>query len=154
MTPPDLDVDIVHARLRMMRELLDDLAGAGDLTANRLEADRMTRHAVERILTQLVELAVAVNGHVAAALLGRGPSDYRESFQLVAEAGVLPHELAARLAPSAGLRNLLVHEYAKIDLARIAESAAEAIEGYREYIRVIAEALSEQAGGPRAVPPG
>ena len=65
----------------------------------------MTRHAVERILTQLVDLAVSVNGHVAAARLGRGPATYPESFRLAAEAGLLDAQLADQLAPSSGLRN-------------------------------------------------
>ncbi len=30
MTPPELDVDLVHARLRLMRELLDDLRSVGE----------------------------------------------------------------------------------------------------------------------------
>lgn len=33
MTPPELDVDLVHARLRLMRELLDDLRSVGDLSS-------------------------------------------------------------------------------------------------------------------------
>lgn len=146
MTPPELDVDLVHARLRLMRELLDDLQSVGDITHQRLEDDRMLRHALERIITQLVDTAVAVNGHAAAALLGRGPGDYYESFALAAEAGVLSADLAAELAPSAGLRNVLVHEYATVDLAKVAESIPEAADGFRRYIRGVAEALREQTG--------
>lgn len=146
MTPPELDVDLVHARLRLMRELLDDLRGVGDVSGERLENDRMLRHALERIITQLVDTAVAVNGHVAAGLLGRGPGDYYESFGLAAEAGVLPDDLAAELAPSTGLRNVLVHEYATVDLSRVAESVSRAVEGFGRYIRAVADALREQAG--------
>lgn len=142
MTPPDLDVDVIHAKLATMRALLDDLAGAGEVSAERLEEDRILRHAVERILTQLVDLAVAINGHVAAARLGRGPSDYRESFALAAEAGFVPEPLATRLAPSTGLRNVLVHEYTAIDLERVAESVPLALEGYREYVAAVARALT------------
>lgn len=72
MTPPGLDGAMLQAKLRAMRELLDDLDGAGDLDADVLQADRMLRHGVERILTQLVELAAGVNGHLAVTQLGRG----------------------------------------------------------------------------------
>lgn len=143
MTPPDLDRDVVHAKLRLSRELLDDLASAGEVTPPRLEGDRMMRHAVKRILTQLVYLAVAVNGHVAAAVLGRGPADYRESFHLAADAGVVPKDLAVRLASSTGLRNIRVHEYATIDLAKVAASVQTALDDYGEYVRSVARALGE-----------
>lgn len=144
MTPRELDADVVHARLRLMRELLDDLEEVGEVTADLLERERLTRRAVERILGQLVDLAVSVNGHVAAALLDRGPSDYRNSFRLAAEAGVIPEELARDLAPSAGLRNVLIHEYTAIDLDRVARSVPAARDGYRRYVSEVARFLSER----------
>ena len=141
MTPPAVDAALVHAKLRSMRELLDDLDAAGPVDAARLTDDRMLRHAVERILTQLVELAAAVNGHLAVGRLGRAASTYRESFALAAEAGAVPTDLAERLAPSAGLRNVLVHEYALVDLALVARGIELARTDYRTYVREVARSL-------------
>lgn len=83
MSPRDLDAGIVLARLTSIRELLHDLRLAGEVSKADLQRDRRLRHAVERILTQLVELAVSVNSHVAATALGKAPGDYRESFELL-----------------------------------------------------------------------
>ena len=141
MTPPSVDAALVHAKLRAMRELLDDLDAVGPVDAARLTADRMLRHAVERILTQLVELAVGVNGHIAVGRLGRGAGTYRESFALAAGAGALPVGLAQRLAPSAGLGNVLVHEYAQVDLALVARGVELARRDYRTYVREVARSL-------------
>ncbi len=141
MTPPSVDAALVHAKLTAMRELLDDLDTVGPVDAARLTADRMLRHAVERILTQLVELAVGVNGHVAVGRLGRGATTYRESFTLAARAGAVPEDLAQRLAPSAGLRNVLVHEYAQVDLALVAWGVELARRDYRTFVREVARSL-------------
>ena len=141
MTPPAVDAALVHAKLLTMRELLDDLDAAGPVDAGRLTDDRMLRHAVERILTQLVELAAAVNGHLAVGRLGRGAATYRESFRLAAQAGAVPHDLAERLALSAGLRNVLVHEYAQVDLALVARGVDLARTDYRAYVREVARSL-------------
>ncbi|MDP9466743.1 MAG: hypothetical protein M3P31_05840 [Actinomycetota bacterium] len=43
MTPPAVDAALVHAKLRAMRELLDDLDAAGPVDAARLASDRMLR---------------------------------------------------------------------------------------------------------------
>lgn len=86
-----------------MRELLDDLAALGPVPAERLETDRTTRYAVERVLIALVDLAVG-----------------RESFATAAEVGLLPEELARRLTPSTGLRNVLVREYVDVVRGRVA----------------------------------
>ncbi|MCU0299234.1 MAG: DUF86 domain-containing protein, partial [Candidatus Nanopelagicales bacterium] len=69
-----LDRDTLVVRLGVMNDLLGDLKSIGDVDASRLRSDRMARHAVERILTQLVESAVAINSHVAA-VSGSVPGD-------------------------------------------------------------------------------
>lgn len=43
------------------------------------------------------------------------PRDSYESVMRLGELGVLPVECARRLAPMAGLRNILAHEYLAID---------------------------------------
>lgn len=141
MTPRTVDADVVLMKLKLMQALLDDLETVPQVTAVLLEDDRMLRHGVERILTQLVELAAGINSHLAAVQLGRGAASYAESFALAVRAGVLSQELADRLAPSAGLRNVLVHEYVAVDLAKVAAGVPLALRDYREYIRVVAAAL-------------
>lgn len=141
MTPPALDVGAVQAKLRLMRALLDDLDTAGNVDLRRLQADRMLRHAVERILTQLVDLAVAVNGHLAVARLGTGADTYRESFALAVRAQALPADLAERLSPSVGLRNVLTHEYVTVDLTLVVHAVELARTDYRSYVRAVATTL-------------
>ena len=48
---------------------------------------------------------------------------------------------AARLAPSAGLRNVLVHEYAQVDLALVARGVELARQDYRSCVREVARSL-------------
>ena len=100
MTPRPLQPELVLNRLREMKLLLDDLEGIGEVTAGRLEDDRMLRHGVERVLTALVDLAVAVNGHVAAALGNPAPATYRRSLR-AAGGAVAVHLPRADLTPTA-----------------------------------------------------
>jgi uncharacterized protein YutE (UPF0331/DUF86 family) len=145
MTPRDLNPRVLQVRLAMMRDLLADLALAGKVTVKRLETDRLLRYAIERILTQLVELASSINSHISAALLGKVSGTYQESFRLAAEAGVIDEELARALAPSVGLRNILVHVYVSIDLERVASAVPVAAAEYSEYVRHVARWLSDRA---------
>lgn len=138
MTPPLLDAAAVQVKLALMAALLDDLDGVGAVDAPVLERDRMLRHAVERVLTQLVDLAVSVNGHVAVAGGRAAPATYRESFAAAAATGALPAALADRLAPSAGLRNVLVHEYTAVDLGLVVRGVEVARTDYRAYVRAVA----------------
>lgn len=138
MSPRALDLAVIQRRLEQIELLLDDLEFAGTVTADRLGQDRMLRHAIERIMTQLVELATAINSHISVVTFGAAPEDYHGSFRRCAEAGAIPAPLAEQLAPSAGLRNILVHAYVDIDLAVVASSVTSALTGYREYCRAVA----------------
>jgi len=136
---------MVHLKLRLMRQLLDDLDSVPDVDRALLERDRIVRYAIERMLTQLVELAAGINAHLAAVRLGSGPVTYRESFLLAARAGVLPQQLAEDLAPSGGLRNVLVHEYAEVDLDHVVAGVLLARTGFRSYVTAVADGLSRKA---------
>lgn len=149
MSPRDLDASVVQTRLSVMRELLDDLSAVGDVTMADLQDDRMLRYAVERILGQLVAFAVSINSHIGATELGDAPRDYRESFDLLESAGIVPSELAGRLHRSVGLRNVLTHEYVCVDLSVVAEAVASAQRDYGQYVRLMARWLQGRLAPPR-----
>lgn len=131
MSPRELDSARLHAHLSRIRELLDDLEElVGAVSADELQRDRARRYIAERILTQVVEAGAAVNSHIAAALLGRAPRDYADSFDEAARAGAIPEDLARELRPSSGLRNVLTHDYLAVDLNRVAAAIPQALRGY------------------------
>lgn len=144
MTPRGLDGAVVQLRLRLVRDFVDDLLVAGEVTEQRLLQDRLLRHAVERVLTQLVDLATGINCHVVAARTGHAPQTYRDSFGEAAGVGMISDELAAALGPAVGMRNLLVHEYADIDLGLVAAAVPSAIEDMGAYVREVAGWLESQ----------
>src|SRR5207237_279756 len=68
---------------------------------------------LQRACDACVGLAMRV---VRLARLGV-PQDSAESFALLASAGLLDEKLADRMKKMVGFRNVIVHEYQKIDLA-------------------------------------
>lgn len=144
MSLRELDPEVVQVRLGSIRDLLADLAQVGALSAVDLRRERMLRHAVERIISQLVELAVSINAHIAATELGKAPADYRDSFGLLQSASVLPADLTERLRRSVGLRNILAHEYTRVDMEIVAGAIPAAERDYDEYVRHVARWLQNR----------
>lgn len=144
MNPRDLSASSITMRLKLMRELLDDLETAGNPSAEDLREDRLLRRAVERILSQLVDLAADINQHAAAALRESPASEYRETFDLAAQLGLISTELADVLKPSVGMRNVLIHEYANVDLGIVSAAIPRAREQYGSYVRAVAEWLASR----------
>lgn len=146
MNPRSLDPEAVRRRLVEIDRLLRWLGELGTPDGDTLRRDWRTRLLVERILEQLVEMAVGVNLHVTAALGLAGGDGYRDSFDAAAEAGVIGVDLAAALAPSASMRNVLVHNYLDVDLSIISAAIPLAHENYAGYRRAVALWL-ERSGG-------
>ena len=83
------------------------------------------RYALRYVLVLLVEALSDALTLILEAEYGLAPESYREAMLLAAEAGLLPYREAEALAGLAGLRNILVHRYWRVDDARL----------YRETLR-------------------
>ena len=141
MTPVEPNPDVVIRRLRMMRDALDTLDGFRGVDVAQLNDDPVARAAVERLLQVIVGLAFDINAHLVAKTLGRSPETGRASFHDLVEAGVLDEALAATLAPSAGLRNVLVHQYVDLRMDLIADAVRTVGDGFPAYITAVARYL-------------
>jgi uncharacterized protein YutE (UPF0331/DUF86 family) len=141
MTPRRLDPATVQRRLVELRRTTERLRELVPVTAAELEADWRRRALVERLFERLVELAVAINSHVAAAHHGVPPDEYRASFRAAAETGALPADLADRLAPAAGMRNVITHDYLDTDLALLAAGVTAAPTDFDAYVAAVASWL-------------
>ena len=144
MTPRRLDPATIAARLRLIEDLLRDLLEIGEVDVQRLRRERFTRHIVERVLTQLVDLANGINTHIVAAELDRAPQSNRASFEELAKIGIIGYEFADEIGPSVSMRNALVHEYMDIDLNRVAAAVPMAIEQYGRYVEQVARWLLDR----------
>lgn len=143
MTPPRIDKASIQAKLRLLVELVEDLDAVGDVDQTRLQDERLTRRAVERILTQAVDVAVSVTSHVAGQILPLSSTTYRGSFDDAATVGLITAELAASMGAAAGMRNLLVHEYVRVDLALVAAAVPRARADVQQFVRQVSGWLVE-----------
>ncbi len=143
MTPRHFDRDTLSRRLRHLREVLGELEHLRGLDLERMRSHPLERAAAERLVQVSVDLAIDINAHIAVSLLGVAPATGRSSFAEAARAGALDPVLAERLAPSAGLRNVLVHQYTAIDLAVVADAVTLVLDGFSEYLGQIAAFLVE-----------
>jgi len=138
MTPDRIDRDTIGRRLRLMQEALATLRDSSSLVTGHLASDPIARAATERLVQVIVDLALDINGHLVVVLLGRAPETGRRSFLDMAEAGVLTDELVSRLAPAAGLRNVLVHHYVDIDARKVADAVPQLLADMPEYVTAVA----------------
>lgn len=129
--------EVVRRKLAHLARYLDELQTHRGVSLEDYLANAGVRRAIERLIQLIVEAAVDINVHVATELEGTPPADYRSSFLAAARVGLLPAELAERLAPAAGLRNALVHDYTDLDDARVHAAIPLVLEGFDGYARAV-----------------
>ena len=88
-------------------------------------------------LWQAVQLVIDLALSACSDLRLGTPASYADAFVRLASAGKLDAELARRLARAAGLRNLMVHAYDSIDLARLHGAATNGPRDLRAFLAVL-----------------
>jgi uncharacterized protein YutE (UPF0331/DUF86 family) len=129
--------DLVEARVR---EIHDAVRLLEELTARGFE--ELTLHeklSMRYLVIQLVEAAICV--HLLAEGFDERAESYPGCFARLGEMGIVPRDLAARLAAAARLRNLLVHRYWAIDDRRVYESVREGLRGFEEFAKLVRKVL-------------
>jgi uncharacterized protein YutE (UPF0331/DUF86 family) len=109
------------------------------------------RRAVERSLQVATEACLDIGRRLIAEKGLRFPEDNKDVFAVLAEERVIPYEMLTTLQRMVGFRNVLVHEYVKLDHAAVYgvfkkrlgdfDAYAEAIVSYLEDLQ--AEARDE-----------
>jgi len=73
------------------------------------------------------------------------PEESREIISLLFNKGILSEDLAQRMNGVVGFRNILVHEYGKIDRKRIYKYLKEKIEDFQNFKKEIIRWLKSKA---------
>jgi uncharacterized protein YutE (UPF0331/DUF86 family) len=141
-----LDPEVVRERLRLLDETAAELERHADATAEALGRDLARRWVLERGLIAGANLLFDVTDHVLAGHFGAHPETYEAALRELWARGVISDELYGELRGLGGLRNLLVHLYARIDPARIAEHAARAPRRFRRFAAEVIAWLDRSAG--------
>jgi uncharacterized protein YutE (UPF0331/DUF86 family) len=140
-----IDAALIRRKLAHIAESLRALEPLGRLSLPDYQNRLYERKAAERLLQEAIEAALDVNAHLLAEQGATIPDDYYGGFIALGAAAVIPDQLARDLAPSAGLRNRLVHEYESLDDAKVLAAIGTMSMLYPRFIEAV-EAFLGRAG--------
>lgn len=136
-----INKEFVKRKLFLNQGELERLKEFDKLTIDKIAKDPGENAACERYLERLIGRAIDINQHIIAEKgdvnTNLGAIHYRDTFLRLADLNVYPPEFAKKIAPSAGLRNALVHEYNNIDEELFNKSIGEAIKDFNDYAKHI-----------------
>jgi len=130
-----IDIHFIRRKIKLIQEDLSELDGLAHYSFDEISKDHIKYLAVERLLEKIIIRAIDINHHMIAEL-GRGDErvrGYEDTFYILSQLGIYGEEFAKQIAPSAGLRNRLVHEYNNTRQDIIYKSVSDAVTQYVKY---------------------
>lgn len=92
-----------------------------------------------------IETCINIANHIIATDRLRGPKDYKDSFQVLNEAGILPDDFTRTMRELAGLRNLLVYLYWDVDDQMVYEGIRSELGDFETFVEFIVAYIERTA---------
>lgn len=138
-----IDIELVRRKLSRLNMYLEKLKPISQKNLEEYKSEFYLKSSAERLIQLIVECAIDINNHVVVETNNRPPEDYSVSFIRASDVGLISRDLAEKLKGSAGMRNILVHEYMDIDDEKVYNVLSLAINDYKEYLKQVEEFIEK-----------
>ena len=141
-----MDRRVIEQKLESLRRCLARIEAKCPQEAAALAADADVQDIVSLNLTRAVQLAVDIGAHLIAGMAVLPPDTMGQTFDRLAEAGLIGSELATRLKKAVGFRNIAIHNYEAIDWAIVHSICRHRLSDFTDYARAVQATLITCAG--------
>lgn len=136
-----VDLPRLAALLERIRTEIDAVRTSLQRSDTELTVDPDALPAIKYRLVVAIEAAIDAADHIIASEGLQPAQTYADTFVSLQRGGWLEPDLTRVLKEAAGFRNLLVHQYAEVDDARVLEIARSRLDDLDRFRRAIAARL-------------
>lgn len=137
---------LIREKLTRLAEYVDELSPYLKQSYRKYSERKGDQRIVERLAQIVVETAADTNDLLIAEAHGSPAPHARASFVQVRDLRVLPAVLAERFVDRyVRMRNLIVHEYDRLDTRTVFHTSQRLIKDARAYIRAVRRYLARPA---------
>ena len=129
-----VDRDLIIAKASSVRRHLKRVVEKRGQDVEKFLKDFDCQDIVSFNLQLAIQNCIDIAAHVISEEGLGMPGSFTEMFYLLEENGYLSGELTEKMVRAVGFRNLLVHEYGKIDLKQVYQIASDHIEDLNRYL--------------------
>ncbi len=128
--------DALRSRLLKLEEVISGLEG---LAAERAQPrpPQMGQWALERGLQLGAEIVLDIGNHILSAHFGISAETHEDVISQLHRQGVIDGETRDSLRGLGGFRNVLVHDYVRLDRARVESFAARAPADFARFAQAV-----------------
>lgn len=143
-----MDREVVEQKLESLRRSLRRVETKCPADAASLIADIDLQDIVSLNLSRAVQICVDIGVHLIAGMEAPPPDTMGQTFDVLAQEGVLSSALAVNLKKAVGFRNIAVHNYESINWNIVHSIVKYHLADFSEFARVVALRLQNDRATP------
>lgn len=136
-----MDQLLITRKLESLARCIQRVSERCPPSLDQLKADIDAQDVLVLNMSRAVQLCVDIALHGLANRQISLPDTMGQAFEALAEAGLLPVDLAARLRKSVGFRNLAVYSYEAVRWEIVFAIATEHLDDFKHFARCSSEWL-------------
>ena len=137
-----VDQLLIGRKLAQVDSYLGQMREFSKISLLAYKNDWKTQRIVERTLQILIEVCVDIANHIISDQGMRLPTGYADTFEVLKEAKVISKRLGETMETMAKFRNVVVHQYEKIDPAIVVSILHKNLVNFEKYQKAIINYLS------------
>ena len=134
----------IDSKLQRLKEYVGYLKGYQKYPLEELLADHTLQGAVFHYLQLSIESMLDIGELIISEQGFSKPEESRAVFKILAQHRVIPKKFAEKIAPIAGLRNILVHEYSDVDIKKVYGHLKNDLKDFDSYAKHIAKFIRKR----------
>lgn len=136
-----MDNELIEQKLESLRRCLQRIQGKCPSSAETLASDPDLQDIIVLNLTRALQLCVDIGTHLISGMDTPPPSTMGQTFDLLAEIGVINAELAMHMKKAVGFRNIAVHNYEVINWQIVHAIATRNLMDFKDFAQAVARKI-------------
>jgi len=137
-----VDKALLGRKMAQMEMYLGQIREYSKISLASYKSEWKTQRIVERTLQILVELGIDIANHIISDEKMRLPEGDADTFKILMENKVIDKRLWSRLEKMAKFRNVVVHQYEKINPAIVVSILHKNLADFEKYKKAITKFLA------------
>ncbi len=133
-----MDTLILEEKLESLRRCISRVEKKRAESAEQLRADVDRQDILTLNLTRAVQLCVDMAMHIIAQSDETLPQTMGQTFDALAQLGIIDEHLSGRLKAAVGFRNIAVHSYQKVDWDIVHSITHQGLDDFYSFARAVA----------------
>ena len=138
-TDSSVDEALITTKLSKLRQYQKYLKKLQASTIEEFASDFKAIGAAERYLQVAIECVIDIGNEIISSLQLQRPERYRDIPYILSKAKIIPKTFAETVASMIGFRNLLVHDYASINLNLVYGFLQTKLQDFENFVKYIAK---------------